>query len=121
MILVLLNSIVKLGMPTEDVLYLVIVSASYILGQGYVDAKRQPVKEFPIEDISTSVTHIVKAELEKLAVLKDLPLEQIVDAIKPILMKELYNLSVSLSVPETVKDDVVQLPQAVPYATDSTA
>lgn len=51
-ILVLVNSIFQLGISTDDVLYLAFVSASYILGQGYVDAKRQLVKDFPIGDIA---------------------------------------------------------------------
>lgn len=41
------------------------MSPSYILGKGYVDAKQQPVKEFPIEDFAQSLTNIIQAELAK--------------------------------------------------------
>ncbi|KJR48382.1 hypothetical protein UF75_1180 [Desulfosporosinus sp. I2] len=92
-ILVMVNSIAKLGMPTEDVLYLVIVSASYILGQGYVDAKQQPIKEFPIEDITQSFTHIIQAELAKSDIAKDLPMDSILDIVRTLIKQELGKLS----------------------------
>jgi len=103
-ILVLVNSIAKLGMPTEDVLYLSIVTASYILGQGYVDAKQQPVKEFPIEDIAQSFTSIIQAELSKTSFGKEIPIDSILDIVKTLVKQELGKLNVSE--PETVVDEI---------------
>ncbi|SHH15323.1 hypothetical protein [Desulfosporosinus lacus] len=103
-ILVLINSIAKLGMPTEDVLYLVIVSASYILGQGYVDARQQPVKGFPIEDIAQSFTNIIQTELSKTPFGKNLPIESILDIVKTLVKLELGKLNVSES--KMVVDEV---------------
>jgi len=102
-ILVLLNTIFKLGMPTEDVLYLVIVAASYILGQGYVDAKQQPVKEFPIEDVSTSLTNIIQTELSKSGLVKNLPMDSILDIVQTLMKQELSKSSISLNVSEAEK------------------
>jgi len=99
-VLSIANARLNLGLPSSDLLYLVIASATYILGQGYVDAKQQTVKELPAEDISTSITNIVKSELDKVGVAKNMPIEEIIDALKPILMKELCNLSVSQGVSE---------------------
>lgn len=103
-IMVLVNSIFKLGMPTEDVLYLVIVSASYILGQGYVDAKQQPVKEFPIGDIAQSFTNIIQAELSKTNFGKEIPIDSILDIVKTLVNQELGKLNVTE--PETVVAEI---------------
>ena len=99
-IMVLFNSVFKLGLPKEDVLYLVIVSASYILGQGYVDAKQQPVKDFPVDDISQSFTDIIQAELSKINFSKDLPMDSILDIVKTLIKQELGKLNVSLNLAE---------------------
>ncbi len=120
-ILVLFNSIFKLGMPTEDVLYLVIVSASYILGQGYVDAKQQPVKEFPIDDISQSFTNIIQAELSKINFSKeDLPMDSILDIVKTLIKQELGKLNVSLNLAEQEKARTA-VPNNVEVAGNSTS
>ena len=103
-ILVLVNSIAKLGMPTEDVLYLVIVSASYILGQGYFDAKQQPIKGFPIEDIAQSFTNIVQTELSKTRFGDSLPIDPILDVVKTLIKQELGKLSVTE--PETAGTEI---------------
>jgi len=118
-ILVLFNSIFKLGMPTEDVLYLVIVSASYILGQGYVDAKQQPVKEFPTDDISQSFTNIIQAELSKLNFSKDLPMDSILDIVKALIKQELGKLNVTLNLLEPEK--AVTVPNNTEVAGNSTS
>lgn len=99
-ILVLLNTIFKLDMPKEDVLYLVIVSASYILGQGYVDAKQQPVKEFPIEDFTQSLTNIIQKDLSEISLGKTVPVESILDMVKTLVTQEIRKLSVSLNLSE---------------------
>ena len=52
-------------MPTQDVLYLVVLAVSYILGQGYVDANQQSVNTFPIDDLTQSFSNIIQAELAK--------------------------------------------------------
>jgi hypothetical protein len=70
-----------LGIPTSDVLYLIILGASYILGQGYVDAKRQSVSEFPLYDVMT----IIQAELKKLDYSNNFPMEKILNAISAII------------------------------------
>ena len=88
-ILVFFNSVFKLGMPTDDVLYLVIVSASYILGQGYVDAKQQSVKEFPIGDLAQSFTNIIQTELSKTSLGKGLPIDSILDIVQTLAEQEL--------------------------------
>lgn len=91
-LLVLLNALFKLEMPKEDVLYLVIVSASYILGQGYVDAKQQPVKEFPIEDFTQSLTNIIQKELSKISLMETVPVESILDIVKTLVTQEIGKL-----------------------------
>jgi len=102
-IMVLLNSILKLGMSTEDVLYLVIVSASYILGQGYVDAKQQLVKDLPIDGITQSLTNIIQTELSKTSLVKDLPVDSVLDLVKTLIKQELGKLNVSLNLAEQEK------------------
>ena len=118
-ILVLFNSIFKLNMPTEDVLYLVIVSASYILGQGYVDAKQQPVNEFPIEDISQFFTNIIQAELSKINFSKDLPLDSILDIVKTLIKQELGKSNVLLNLLEP--EMAVTVPNNTEVAGNSTS
>lgn len=98
--LVIMNYIFGLGMPPADVLYLVILGASYILGQGFVDAKQQPVQKFPTDDFIQSVTNIIQAELSKLDFAKNVPMEKIIDALTPIFKQELQNLSFTLDTPK---------------------
>jgi len=94
--LVAVNFIFKLGMPSEDVFYLVLLGASYILGQGYVDAKKQPVQGFPAEDVSTAVTNIIQAELTKTGFGKNLPIEDILNMFKAVMRQELGKLNITL-------------------------
>lgn len=82
--LIVCNYLFGLGMPTPDVLYLVILGASYILGQGYVDAKQQPTKDLPVGDILQSFTNIIQAELGKLDFGKNIPPEKILMMLTPI-------------------------------------
>ena len=105
-LLTVVNYLFGLGMPPSDVMYLVILGASYILGQGYVDAKQQKVDVLPSEDLTNSVTNIIQAEIQKLGFGKNLPMEQIIDVLKPILQQEIARLSVSLSyqTPDPVTD-----------------
>lgn len=91
--LVLVNFIFKLGMPEQDVLYLVIATASYILGQGYVDAKQQKVSVLPSEDLANSVTNIIQAEIAKTGFGKNLPMEQIFTMVRGIMKQELSNVN----------------------------
>ena len=91
-VLVLANFIFKLAMPSEDVLYLVIAVSSYILGQGYVDAKQQKVDVFPSADLANSFTNIIQAELAKTGFGKNLPMEDILT-----FLKELGKLNITLT------------------------
>jgi len=88
-LIVLLNFVFKLGMPPEDVLYLVIASSSYILGQGFVDAKQQKVGILPSVDLANSVTNIIQAEIAKTGLGKNLPIEEILTMFKGIISQEL--------------------------------
>ena len=93
-IVALANFVFSLGMPAQDVLYLVGLTASYILGQGYVDAKQQPVKELPVADITNSFAAIIQTELAKIPAVKDLPIADIMDAFKVLLSGELAKVNV---------------------------
>jgi hypothetical protein len=107
-VLVVCNYRFGLGMPPGDVFYLVILGASYILGQGYVDAKQQPVPEFPTNDVIQSVSNIIQAEVGKLDLKKDIPIEKFIEALTPILKEEFQKLnsttSGSIVSPITVKN-----------------
>lgn len=98
-LLVVGNYLFGLGMPPADVLYLVILGASYILGQGYVDAKQQPVKEFPVNDVTQSFTSIMQAELGKIDFGQNFPLEKILEALTPIMKQKLGKLTFTLDTP----------------------
>jgi len=114
-LLVVANFIFTLGIPSADVLYLVGLTASYILGQGFVDAKQQKVATFPVEDFTNSVSSIIQAEIEKTGFGKNLPMESIIDLIKTIMKQEIGKLSVTL-VPDPVVPAVtpVSIPAADP-------
>ncbi len=114
--LVLANFIFRLGMPSEDVLYLVIASASYILGQGYVDAKQQKVDVLPSADLANSVTNIIQAEIAKTGFGKNLPMEEILAMFKTILGEELPKINTF-----TISPAVVTAPAAVPTASEVVA
>lgn len=88
-LIVLLNFVFKLGMPPEDVLYLVIASSSYILGQGIVDAKQQKVGILPSVDLTNSVTNIIQSEIAKTEFGKNLSIEEILTMFKGIIAQEL--------------------------------
>jgi len=92
-LIVLLNFVFKLGMPPEDVLYLVIASSSYILGQGFVDAKQQKVGILPSVDLANSVTNIIQAEIAKTGFGKNLPMEEILTMFKAIITQELAKIN----------------------------
>ena len=49
------------------------MSASCIVGQGYVDGKQQPVKELPVDDITNSFADIIQTELAKVNILTVTP------------------------------------------------
>ena len=100
-LLVVFNALFNLGMPPSDVLYLVIASASYILGQGYVDAKQQPVKEFPVDNVTNSVSNIIQAELAKIDFGNNVPLEKIIEGLMPVMEQALGNLSLTIGSPAT--------------------
>jgi len=98
-LLVIGNYVFTLGMPPSDVLYLVILGASYILGQGFVDANQQPVKDFPVDAVSQSVTNIIQSELSKTGFGKNLPMEDILDMLKNLMHQELGKLSFTVTTP----------------------
>ena len=115
--LVMANFVFKLGMPTEDVLYLVIASASYILGQGYVDAKQQKVDVLPSADLANSVTNIIQAEIAKTGFGKNLPMEEILAMFKTIMSQELSKINtftISPAVAAAVVDVTDPVPVIVP-------
>jgi len=115
--LVMANFVFKLGMPTEDVLYLVIASASYILGQGYVDAKQQKVDVLPSADLANSVTNIIQAEIAKTGFGKNLPMEEILSMFKTIMSQELSKINtftISPAVAAAAVDVTDPVPVIVP-------
>jgi len=95
-VLVLSNYIFKLGMPNDSVMYLVILAASYILGQGYVDAQKQPTTNFPVDDFTNSVTNIIQSEIAKTGFGKNLPMESIIEMVRVVMKQEIGKLSVAL-------------------------
>ena len=105
-LLVVANNIFSLGWPTNDVLYLITLTASYILGQGYVDAKQQVVTHFPVDDFSASVTNIIHAEIAKTGFGKNLPMESIIDLVRTVVQQEMSTLSISVS-PTIVQAPIV--------------
>jgi hypothetical protein len=97
------NYLFNLGMPPSDLSYLMILGVSYILGQGYVDAKQQPVKDFPVNDITQAMSDIVQVELNKFDFAKNVPIEKIIEALTPILK---YELQVLIKAQDTSKTTV---------------
>jgi len=110
--LVMANFVFKLGMPTEDVLYLVMASASYILGQGYVDAKQQKVDVLPSADFANSVTNIIQAEIAKTGFGKNLPMEEILAMFQGIMSQELSKVNTFTISPAVV----TTVPEVTPIA-----
>ncbi len=106
--LVVGNFIFGLGMPTADVLYLVILGASYILGQGFVDAKQLPVKDFPVDDVTRSVSSIIQAELSKIDFGKNIPMEKIIEGLTPIMKQILKDFTFSAATP-TITDPLAPI------------
>ena len=92
-LLVVANFIFTLGIPSADVLYLVGLTASYILGQGFVDTKQQPVKELPVGDITSALADIVRAELVNTPVGKTLPLDELTAMFQKILATEMSKIN----------------------------
>jgi uncharacterized protein (DUF2062 family) len=84
-ILVVCNYAFDFGLPSEDLLYLIILGGSYILGQGFVDAKQQTVQDFPVD----LVTDLISAELQKLGQGTNVPMEKIIELLIPILKQTL--------------------------------
>lgn len=106
--LIVANYVFGLGMPAQDLLYLVIIGASYILGQGYVDGKQQPTQQFPVDDVSQSITNIIQAEISKTGFGKNLPMEDILSILKNLMRQELGKLSFTVATPtDTVIDQPV--------------
>ena len=73
-------------------LYLVIASSSYILGQGFVDAKQQVGGILPSVDLANSVTNIIQTEIAKTGFGKNLPMEEILALFKGIIAQELAKI-----------------------------
>jgi hypothetical protein len=90
---IVLNYALTLGMPEKPLLYLAIAAASYILGQGFVDAKQQPVKELPVADITSALADIVRAELVNTPVGKTLPLDELTAMFQKILATEMSKIN----------------------------
>jgi len=93
-IVILVNYIFSLKMPTDALISLVGIAASYILGQGYVDGKQQPIKELPVTDIVNSLSDIVQTELAKTKAGQALPLDEIMPLFKNMLAAEMSKVNI---------------------------
>lgn len=80
----------------------------------------QPVKEFPIEDVTQAISDVIQAELSKLNFYKDLPLDSILDIVKTLIKQELGKLNVSLNLAEQEKAGTA-VPNNVEVAGNSTS
>ena len=100
-LIILSDYVFTLRIPSEALLYLVGISASYILGQGYVDAKQQPVKELPVEDITSAIANIFQEELSRTNVGKTLPLDELTMMFKKILATEMSKINAFTVSPAT--------------------
>ena len=109
-VIALANFVFGLGMPAQDVLYLVGLTASYLLGQGYVDAKQQKVDVLPSADLANSLTNIIQAEIAKTGFGKNLPMEEIFDMFRGIMKQELSSVNTFTISPAVV----TPVPDAVP-------
>jgi len=113
-LIILANYIFALKMPMDALMSLVGMSSAYILGQGYVDGKQQPVKELPIGDITNSFAEIIQTELAKTKTGQSLPLDELMNMFKTILSAELAKKTTFNIVPVVAVD-----PIAVPLAQTS--
>ena len=111
------NFVFGLGMPAQDVLYLVGLTASYLLGQGYVDAKQNPVSVLPSADLANSVTSIIQAEIAKTGFGKNLPMEDILAMFKTIMSQELSKMNTFTISPTVV---TAPIPDPAPAPTTDT-
>ena len=116
-VMAIANFVFGLGMPAQDVLYLVGLTASYLLGQGYVDAKQNPVSVLPSADLANSVTSIIQAEIAKTGFGKNLPMEDILAMFKTIMSQELSKMNTFTISPTVV---TAPIPDPAPAPTTDT-
>jgi len=110
-LVIVANYAFTLNIPVQALLYLVGLTASYILGQGYVDAKQQPVKELPIADITNALGSIVEDVFARTPIGKELPLDELTILFKSVLSAELAKMSIiTLVQPVAPVDPVVSPP-----------
>ena len=112
-LLVVANYVFLLGLPAQALLYLVLLTASYILGQGYVDGKQQPVRELPVTDITNALSDIVTSQLAKTIEGQTLPLDEIGILFKDILSTELSKVNtftIAPSVPTITPANTPEVP-----------
>jgi len=107
----MLNYIFALNMPAQALMYLVVASGTYMISQGYVDAKQTNVTTFPVDDVTNAVSDIIQSQMQKTGFGNNLPMETIVELVKTVLKQELSKLFVT---PEVVSTDPVDPNAAVP-------
>jgi len=100
-LIILSDYVFTLRIPSDALLYLVGIAASYILGQGYVDAKQQPVKELPVADITSAIANIFQEEISRTNVGKTLPLDELTMMFKKILATEMSKINAFTVSPST--------------------
>lgn len=108
-IAVLVNYIFNLKMPDQALYSLVGITSAYILGQGYVDGKQQPIKELPVNDIVSALTNIVDSQLVKIPT--PVPLDQINSMFKSMLDEALSKLNVIQLAPVNPTPTPVPVPE----------
>lgn len=111
LIIVILNYVLSVNIPTEVIMSLIGLSAAYVLGQSSVDGKKAAA---PVTELSSAITTLIQTELAKTNT--TLPLDDIMILFKSILTTELSKINTFTLVPvapvlttpiESVPDETV--------------
>jgi len=92
-LVIISDMVFTLNMPKDALQFLAVTSIGYILGQGYVDAKQQPVTSLPVADITNSIASIIQEELAQTNIGKALPLDEMTAIFKSVLGAELSKIN----------------------------
>jgi len=112
-LVVVANSLFDLKLPEQSLLYLLGLSASYILGQGYVDAKQQPSTVLPVGDVTDAVSNLLQTELVKFKT--PIPVDDIMAGVKVILNDSLSKMNTVVFAP--ISPAVIPTPIVTPEVT----
>jgi len=115
-VIVIANYAFNLNMPNSDLMALVASAVGYILGQGYVDAKTQP-----IGDIATAITDVVQSQVIKLPIANTLPMDELHVMFEKVLEDKLSKVNVLTLVtpgPVVAPDDIPPAVTIIPPVSD---